>query len=288
MWNRLPAGLVSRRISMCSAIQPSLARHVRGDAQRQALLAQQGVAAVAGPVRPDQVLFGKVGDVLLFQRRTRPGHVVLDPGASGAPTECRQGMNSPLSPSASQHLVADPRHDVHVHDDVGRVGDLDADLAKSANRSVPSRRGSRTSCGPACSRGTAPSWSASARPGRSSCWSGRRLPGCCAGDVSAVLDARHVAGVAAEQVAVGTLLVRQLGGHAAVDHRSASGDRIRPASRRPTRPCPVGKELALQTPIRAVSCYSFSRSWLSLLVVPAARSASDRRGGPWPLGVVST
>ena len=48
------------------------ARHGRGDAQREALLAQQRVAAVARAVRPDQVLVGEVADVLLLHRRAGP------------------------------------------------------------------------------------------------------------------------------------------------------------------------------------------------------------------------
>ena len=51
--------------------------HVRSDAERQALLAQQRVAAVARTVGPDEVLFGKVADVLLLDRRAGPGRVLL-------------------------------------------------------------------------------------------------------------------------------------------------------------------------------------------------------------------
>ena len=62
--------------------QPALlAGHGRGDAQGQALLAQQGVAAVARAVRPDGRLVGEVHDVLVLGiALARPGHVVLERG----------------------------------------------------------------------------------------------------------------------------------------------------------------------------------------------------------------
>ena len=52
--------------------EPALvARHRRGDPQRVALLAQQGVAAVAGAEAPDQALLGEVRDVLGVVARPR-------------------------------------------------------------------------------------------------------------------------------------------------------------------------------------------------------------------------
>ncbi|CAB4801548.1 unannotated protein [freshwater metagenome] len=45
--------------------QPALvASHDRSDTQREALLAQQGVSAVAGAVRPNLASFREVNDVL--------------------------------------------------------------------------------------------------------------------------------------------------------------------------------------------------------------------------------
>ena len=56
--------------------QPALvAGHDRGDAQSVALLAEQGVAAIAGAIRPDFPGFGEVDDVLRFI--AGPGHVLL-------------------------------------------------------------------------------------------------------------------------------------------------------------------------------------------------------------------
>jgi hypothetical protein len=70
----LAAGGVTPRMSMCSAIQPVVAGHGRGDAQREALLAQQGVAAVARAVGPDLPGLGEVDDVLVVGV-ARPRHV---------------------------------------------------------------------------------------------------------------------------------------------------------------------------------------------------------------------
>ena len=62
---------------MCSAIQPSRRAMCGSDTQRQALLAEQRVAAVAGTVGPDQVFFREVGDVFLFDRSAGPAAVFL-------------------------------------------------------------------------------------------------------------------------------------------------------------------------------------------------------------------
>ena len=108
--------------------EPALvAGHRRRDAQREALLAEQGVAAVARAVRPDRPLLGEVDDVL-HVGVARPRHVLRGLGSSGAPTVCMHGTNAPSSPSTSMHGAAHAGHDPHVHGDVGGVGDLDADL----------------------------------------------------------------------------------------------------------------------------------------------------------------
>ena len=69
--------------------EPALvARHHRGDAQREALLAEQRVAAVAGAVAPDLARLGVVHDVLGLVV-ARPGDVVLArPRAARRPCGC--------------------------------------------------------------------------------------------------------------------------------------------------------------------------------------------------------
>ena len=81
--------------------QPALvAGHHRGDPQREALLAEQRVAAVARAEGPDLAGLGEVDDVLVVGV-ARPRHVLRAVGQRGMPTECRQGTNSPSSPSTS-------------------------------------------------------------------------------------------------------------------------------------------------------------------------------------------
>ena len=77
-----------------------VAAHHRRDAQREALLAEQRVAAVARAVRPDLARLGKVHDVLVLACCTASARRAA-PGASGAPTECTQGTNGPSLPSTS-------------------------------------------------------------------------------------------------------------------------------------------------------------------------------------------
>ena len=107
--------------------QPALvARHHRGDAQREALLAQQRVAAVARAVGPDRALLGEVDDVLVVRGCTATAH---PPGPARA--ACRPSAGTARTrrrPSASSTRAAHAGHDPHVHDDVRRVGQLDADL----------------------------------------------------------------------------------------------------------------------------------------------------------------
>jgi hypothetical protein len=80
--------------------EPALvASHRRGDPQREALLAEQRVAAVARAVAPDLLRFRVVDDVL--GRVARPGDILL-PGSSGAPTVCMQGTKWPSLPSTSR------------------------------------------------------------------------------------------------------------------------------------------------------------------------------------------
>ena len=56
--------------------------------------------------------------------------------ASGTPTECTHGTNAPSVPSTSYTARSHARHDAHADDDVGAVGDLDADVRdRTAERS---------------------------------------------------------------------------------------------------------------------------------------------------------
>ena len=81
--------------------EPALvAAHHRRDAQREALLAEQRVAAVARAEAPDLARFGKVDDVLVSTDCTATARRCA-PARSGAPTECTHGTNAPSVPSTS-------------------------------------------------------------------------------------------------------------------------------------------------------------------------------------------
>ena len=106
--------------------QPALvARHDRRDAQGEALLAEQGVAAVARAEAPDLAGGGEVDDVLVVGV-ARPGHVGLallqgraEGVQAGHPVAVAQDVEG-LLPHAG--------HDPHADGDVGRVGQLHADV----------------------------------------------------------------------------------------------------------------------------------------------------------------
>ena len=107
--------------------QPALvATHHGGDPKRIALLAQQGVAAVARAVAPDGPLLGEVDDVLDVVAGPRD---VLDPGRQGHPDGVQSGHEVRVRALHGLHdLSAHPGHDLHGDRHVGRVGDLDAEL----------------------------------------------------------------------------------------------------------------------------------------------------------------
>ena len=84
--------------------QPAfVARHVRGDAQRKAFLAEQRVAAVARAVGPDFAGLRVVPMYLVSGLHGQRESFSLGP--SGAPIEWTQGTYSPLAPSTSNTLA---------------------------------------------------------------------------------------------------------------------------------------------------------------------------------------
>jgi hypothetical protein len=101
-----------------------MARLVLPDAQRVALLAEQGVAAVPGAVRPDLAVLGEVRDVL--GGVAGPRHVGLALGERGA--DAVHGLDEEaVLAELLQHLLAHTGHRAHGGGDVRGVGDLDAD-----------------------------------------------------------------------------------------------------------------------------------------------------------------
>ncbi len=107
--------------------EPALvARDHRGDAQREALLAEQRVAAVAGAVRPDLARLGEVDDPLLV-RVARPGRVLLARLERSAERVHARDELAVVAEHVERGL-AGAGHRAHADRDVRRVGDLDADV----------------------------------------------------------------------------------------------------------------------------------------------------------------
>ena len=80
-------------ISMCSASQPSSRAQVAGDAQGEALLAQQHVAAVARADAPDRVVLGEVQDQAAVD--VEVGLAVQAPGELAAGAELLEDRACP-------------------------------------------------------------------------------------------------------------------------------------------------------------------------------------------------
>jgi hypothetical protein len=91
-----------------------LSAEVGADPEREALLAEEDVAAVAGTDRPDRVVLGEVADEPAL--RVQVEHRVEAAIEVGRVAEHPEG--------ARPHA----RHDPHVQDDVDAVGQLDAHL----------------------------------------------------------------------------------------------------------------------------------------------------------------
>ena len=110
-----------------------------GDAQGQALLAEQGVAAVTGTEGPDFFRFREVADVFFFV--AGPRHVdlaVCKRGAHGVEAGNEGSVAVALRVAAALDFVfqtlengfAHLGHDAHVDHDVGGVRDFNADLGQ--------------------------------------------------------------------------------------------------------------------------------------------------------------
>ena len=106
--------------------QPSLvARHDRGDAQGQAFLAQQRIAAIARTVRPDLARFREVHDP--FFRVAGPARGFLAGGQ-----RCAHRMHArnkvAVLPEHVKHRAPHAGHDLHAHNHIGRIREFDADV----------------------------------------------------------------------------------------------------------------------------------------------------------------
>ena len=108
--------------------QPALvAGEHRGDAQGEALLAEQRVAPVAGAERPDLARLGEVGDRRLFGV-ARPRHIGV-PGLERCADRVHARHERAVGAERVERAL-DAGHDAHARGGVGRVGQLHADLRR--------------------------------------------------------------------------------------------------------------------------------------------------------------
>jgi len=99
----------------------------RGDAQRKTLFPQQGIAAIARAIGPDQVLLWKVADVLFLHGSAGPRNILL-PLGQRSPHRMQARRELAVGTQCFNDGRAHPRHDVHVAHHIGAIRDLDADL----------------------------------------------------------------------------------------------------------------------------------------------------------------
>ncbi|ABA49082.1 hypothetical protein BURPS1710b_1575 [Burkholderia pseudomallei 1710b] len=102
-----------------------VAPHRRRDPQREALLAEERVAAVARAEAPDLARLGKMHDVL--GRIARPRHILLARRERAPDAVHARHVLAALAERV-EHRAPHARHDPHVDDDVGAIRELDADV----------------------------------------------------------------------------------------------------------------------------------------------------------------
>lgn len=93
-----------------------------GDAQRDAFLSQQRVASVARSIRPNFSGFWKMNDVFIIVAWPWDIGLALGKGSSDAVKAWDKAtMGSEFGKDFLSHVA----HDLHAHDDIGRVGQFD-------------------------------------------------------------------------------------------------------------------------------------------------------------------
>ncbi|KAF1054466.1 MAG: hypothetical protein GAK34_00760 [Delftia tsuruhatensis] len=183
--------------------QPALvAAHGGGDAQRKALLAQQGVAAVARAIAPDFARLGVVDDVLGLV--AGPAGLVLLAFGQGRAHGVDARHELAFHADHVIHGTAHAGHDLHVDGHIGAVGQLHAHVGDG--------RAQRTHGEGNHIHGAAGHAAVEQRLQRGAhLVRGHPVVGrACVflvgrADVGAVLDARHIGRIGPGQVAAGAL-----------------------------------------------------------------------------------
>jgi len=203
--------------------QPALlSGHHRRNAQRKALFPQKGVAAVTGAIGPDRLFFREMGNVLSLDRGAGPLAAVGFPFGQRFAHGVQAGNEHAVFAQHVQDLLAHTGHDVHIHDDVRRIGNFNANPGDGgshrphAERDHVHRAAFHAAVVKAFHRflqfiridpvvGGA-----------------RFIPG-LRRDIGAVFHTRHVGRIGSEQEAIWTLFPVQGRGQARIDHNSDHG-----------------------------------------------------------------
>ena len=112
--------------------QPAFVAGLNGsDTQSQTFFTQQRVSAVTGTVRPDFAGFGEVGNVFLFNWSAGPDAVVAFTGSQRFADGVDTRNEFSVLAQDFQNTCSDTGHGVHVNNNVGGVGQLDADFGNS-------------------------------------------------------------------------------------------------------------------------------------------------------------
>ena len=265
-----------------------VARDVGGDAQREAFLAQQRIAAVAGTVGPDLARLREVDDVLLLV--ARPGNILLA-GRERRADGVHAGHDALLVlVDLLEHRQADARHDAHVHHDVGRIGELHADLRHG--RADRAHAEGQHVHGAAAHAAGEELLELPAHLERIFPVVGRpRVVLRQRADEGAIFDAGHVAGIRARVIAARPQLLVQLDERAAGDHLLRRAGRILPASHPPsewrpawsTRPFsrPTSAGARSRRAVQSRFCPVFLSPWRAR---PVSYPLSNRRTRKWAAG----
>ena len=188
--------------------------HRRGDTQGEALLAEQCVAAVARTEGPNFIGLGEVGDVLLVV--AGPGGVFLT-GLQRSADGVNGGNPHATLVDEVHCLCTHAGHDAHGHNNVRRVGDLNAELGDGATQGT---HGEGNHVHGATLHGTR----------ELLVQGGLHFLGVCpvvgrtcilfllTADEGTRFNTRNIGGLRASKEAVGALLFVELGEHATLDH----------------------------------------------------------------------
>ena len=190
--------------------------------------------------------------------------------------------------------LAHAGHDPHVDRDVGRVGELHADVGDGRAERAHARTAPRTWCGPSWRRGRARSARPSSRPGSRQLLVGPASISLLGADEGAVLDPGDVARVGQRRGSCsGAWPSFEPVEGAAVDQQLARGGRTPRRTRRTSGRRRAGRARPSRRPSRAASCVAGGCLHERHVVRPRRRrigaSECDRRShrgygvpGSWP------